>query len=161
MNRRALLIAAVIVVPIVGLMTWALIAADTSSPGEPPTVLGAGARPVDRAAAACRVLAQVQGFVADNEDRDTVFAYLEVAKREIATAARQDPIYISLQSGIVSIDRGLREDDAGAAELGVAIARDQCRRADVYLPGSVRPATPSPSPPTSGSTSVPSASPSR
>lgn len=146
MNRRALLIAAAIVVPILGLMTWALVAADTSSPGEPPTVLGVGARPVDRAAAACRVVAQVQEFVVDDEDSDTVFAYLEVAKREIGTAAQQEPIYISLQSGIESIDQGLRKNDAASSELGIAIARDQCRRANVYLPGSVRPEAPSSSP---------------
>ena len=81
----------------------------------------------------------MQEFVKDNEDRDTVFGYLDVAKREIAVAAQQESIYLSLQSGIESIDRGLRTNDGPSSELGIAIARDQCRRANVYLPGSVRP----------------------
>jgi hypothetical protein len=153
MNRRALVVTAAIVVPVVGLMTWALVAADTSSPGKPPALLGPGARPIDRAGAACRVVEKVMGFVEDNEDRDTVFAFLEVAKREIGLAAEGEPIYISLQSGIVSVDKGLREDDAGATELGIAIARDQCRRANVFLPGSVRPEQPSPEPTVTGSAS--------
>jgi hypothetical protein len=138
-NLRAVAIAAVVVVPVLGLMTWALLAADHRSPDRPPAVLGAGARPVDRAAAACRVVEDVQGFVKDDEDSDTVFAYLTVASQELALAAQGDPSWLSLQSGVTSIQKGLREDDAGASELGIAIARDQCRRAKVYLPGSVRP----------------------
>jgi hypothetical protein len=146
MNKRAVALFAVIAVPVVALMVWALASADTSKPGQPPALLPSGARPVDRAASACRVIEDVQGFVKDNEDRDVVFDYLAVANREMALAAQSEPIWISLQSGMTSIEKGLREDDAGATELGIAIARDQCRRAGIYLPGSVRPeASPTPS----------------
>lgn len=146
MNRRALLVTAAIVVPVAGLVTWALVAADTSTPAAPRPMLGPSARPVERAAAACRDVERVQSFVADNESRDTVFAYLQVAQQELAVAAQQEPIWISLQSGVMSLDKGLREDDSSASELGIAIARDQCRRANVYLPGSVRPEQPSEAP---------------
>ena len=145
-RRRAALVALAVGLPAVGLLTWALVAKGTSTPGPPPKVLGPVATPRVRAVAACRVVAQVQGFVAKNVASDTVFSYLDVAKRELELAAAQEPIWISLQSGVVSIDRGLREDDPGASELGIAIARDQCRSAGVRLPGSVAPEPAAPGP---------------
>ena len=142
-RRRNALIGLAVVLPAVSLLTWALAASDTSTPGAPPAVLVSGASGT-RAAAACRVVAQVQDFVKDDVSSGTVFEYLRVATAELDLAAQQDPKWISLQSGVLSIERGLRNNDASATELGIAIARDQCRRAGVYLPGAVKPqATPS------------------
>lgn len=125
--------------PVVGVATWAIASSYRTTPQHAPGLLPAGSQPVQRAAAACHDVAKVQGFVASNADRDTVFDYLKVAEAELAIAAQAEPIWISLQSGVMSIDRGLRHDDAGASELGIAIARDQCRRAGIYLEGAVRP----------------------
>lgn len=140
-HRNAVL-AAAIAVPVVGMAAWAIGSSYRGTPERPPALLPTGATPVQRAAAACHDVERVQAFVAENADSATVFAYLDAATREIALAAEQQPMWLSLQSGIASLDRGLRRNDAGSSELGIAIARDECRNANVYLPGSVRPGSP-------------------
>lgn len=127
-----------IVGPILGLATWALVVGFRPSAPTPPPLRPAGTAPRLRAAAACHDLAAVQHLVATDADRDSVLAYLAAAHQELAIAAAAEPLWLSLQSGVASLDRGLRHDDAAASELGIAIARDQCRRAGVYLAGSVR-----------------------
>jgi hypothetical protein len=94
---------------------------------------------VARAAAACHDLESVMSQVQHNASKDRVFAFLDAARREIALAAESEPIWLSLQSGLDSIKRGFERNDEASSELGIAIARDQCRRANVYLPGSVSP----------------------
>ncbi len=136
---RPTIIAAAIAVPVVGVGSWTVMTSYRQAPEKPPPLLGATARPVERAAVACKDIAEVQRLVGRNADRDSVLAYLSVAQQEIALAAQGDPLWLSLQSGIESINKGLRQDEEPASELGIAIARDQCRRAGIYLEGSVHP----------------------
>lgn len=112
---------------------------DDDAPTTRPSPLSVGTSPQERARIACLDIEAVQAQVTANTERDLVFAYLDASVREISLAARNDPIWISLQSGIESVRRGLQTDDEAASELGIAIARDQCRRAGVYLPGAVSP----------------------
>ena len=111
---------------------------DDSPPKRPPRGFAAGASPTQHAQQGCQEISEVQAEVKANGDKDRVFAFLDAARKELAAAASGDPVWLSLQSGVESLSRGLRKDDADASTLGIAIARDQCRRAGVFLPGSVR-----------------------
>lgn len=112
---------------------------DQTAPTRRPSPLSVGTSPQERARIACREIEAVQAQVKANAERELVFGYMDAAVGEVSVAARTDPVWISLQSGIESLRRGLRTDDEAASELGIAIARDQCRRAGVYLPGAVSP----------------------
>jgi hypothetical protein len=125
--------------------------ADEDVPTVLPSPLSVGTAPMQRARIACGHVKSVQAMVKADSSGQLVFAYLDAAVAEISVAAQTEPIWISLQSGIESIRRGLREDKQADSELGIAIARDQCRRAGVFLLGAVRPEPP---PAPAGSPSV-------
>lgn len=138
MTARRLLLT-LVVLATTGLAACASQVEEDHYPTARPVALPKAAAPTARAQLACQYVAAVQKQAKGNADRELVFSYLDAAVREISLAARTEPIWISLQSGIESIQHGLQRDDEAASELGIAIARDQCRRAEVYLPGAVRP----------------------
>ena len=86
---------------------------------------------VQLAHAACENMDSVQKLVKGDASANEVFSYLNTAANQIASAANSDPVWISLQSGIDSVQTGLQKNDANSSSLGIAIVRDQCRRAGV------------------------------
>jgi uncharacterized protein YbjT (DUF2867 family) len=156
MSRRRLIVIAVAALSLVGgLAAWGALAPGHGRPKPPPALLPVGTAPVARAAAACHDLESVMAQVTHNASKDRVFSFLDAGRLEIALAAESEPIWLSLQSGLDSIKRGFERNDEASSELGIAIARDQCRRASVYLPGSVTP-EPMPTATTPAVTSAPS-----
>jgi cytochrome c1 len=147
MNRKAAVAVSATVVLLAGLTTWGLLDRSSSS-SEPdgPRAFVPGATPAQHAKAACDDIHVVQQLVRDNGSKDLTFTYLAAAREEMNAASSADPVWISLQSGVESIYRGLSKNEAAASELGIAIARDQCRRTGVFLDGSVGSPTASPSP---------------
>jgi hypothetical protein len=95
-----------------------------TSPAAPPGV---------QAQAACKNMDSVQRLIRADAPASQVFSYLSTATTQVGAAATGDPVWLSLQSGIQSIGTGLRSDDSRASTLGIAIVRDQCRRAGVTL----------------------------
>jgi hypothetical protein len=132
LSRRAKWIAGGVCVLLAGGIT-ALATLSTTKPGPAPSVTTAGASPNAQARAACLNMAGVQQLVRANANEVQVFDYLDPAETEIAAAAQADSVWLSLQSGIDSLAQGLRNDQAGPAQLGIAIVRDQCRRTGVQL----------------------------
>lgn len=138
MTARQRLGALLALLVVAAVVAGVLVFSDDSSPKRPPRPFQIGATAVQHARQGCQEVAEVQAEVKADGDKDRVFAYLDAARQELAAAASAEPIWLSLQSGVESINRGLRRDDADASALGIAIARDQCRRAGVFLPGAVR-----------------------
>src|SRR3954469_3606831 len=131
MLRRRSLAAALVVMGLALSATGCDSDKDSDVPTALPSPLSVGTAPTQRARIACGHVEAVQARVKANSSQRLVFAYLDAAVAEISVAAQTEPIWISLQSGIESIRRGLQKDDQAASELGIAIARDQCRRAGV------------------------------
>ena len=102
------------------------------SPGSPQLTVP-GAPPGLQAQTACANLREVQQLIRTNGAASRVLAFLDAAQTQINAAVAGDPSWLSLQSGIASLERGLRRDDTSATEVGIAIVRDQCRRAGVDL----------------------------
>lgn len=79
----------------------------------------------------------VQRLTATNAEARRVLGVLGVARVNIEAASQQDPTWRSLRSGVEAVQQGLQRNDLEAATLGMAISRDQCRLAGVYLQGAI------------------------
>jgi hypothetical protein len=87
----------------------------------------------DHAATACQDLQHLQRLVADDAEASLVLRYSAAGADDANQAARLESRWLSLASGAMQIDDGLRHDDAKATALGIAITRSQCRLAGVQL----------------------------
>lgn len=79
------------------------------------------------AARACRAFDRFEQLVEDNASGNKVYDAIDEAKESAEQAADANPRWRSLASGTDAVRVGFRNDDAGAARLGIDIVRAQCR----------------------------------
>lgn len=116
---------------IAGVTVWGALDGGAAMPSRAPEPTSATS--AHDAHAACLDMKAFQQLVQQNGSATDVQAYLRTAVANITMAADRDQRWLSLQSGIASVQRGVSTDDADASQLGIAIVRDQCRQAGVSL----------------------------
>lgn len=88
----------------------------------------------DSATQACREVVGFLDAVQRNGPADAALDRLDRAVVRGRAASSTDPAWVSLASGIESVRLAVRQDDRGAARVGVAVVRAECARLGLDLP---------------------------
>ena len=116
-SMRWLLLGVVVAAAISG----AVILSISSSPSSLPRV---SATP----ASVCREMDVVQRSVVADRSASLVLRQLAEVRSAAARLSKKDSAWYSLRSGIDLVDSGVRSDNFRQTQLGISIARSDCRR---------------------------------